>query len=134
MLEPIKSLLFSQMQAFQPDEDTSWGDNLRAEVQSAQVQLVAVLAKKEGTLGEVLSFNVGDLLPIELQDPISVMVDGLPMIKGAYGVRNGRYAVKISEIEHPIEFSNRPVERGVMSPSFRKRIEAAAASDNFLLD
>ena len=28
----------------------------------------------------------------------------------------------------------RPVERGVMSPSFRKRIEAAAASDNFLLD
>lgn len=131
VLEPIKSLLFSQMQAFQPDEDTSWGDNLRAEVQSAQVQLVAVLAKKEGTLGEVLSFNVGDLLPIELQDPINVMVDGLPMIKGAYGVRNGRYAVKISEIEHPIEFSNRPIQRGVMSPSFRKRIEAAATTDNF---
>lgn len=126
VLEPIKTLLFSQMQAFQPDEDSSWTDNLRAEVQAADVQLVAVLAKRQGSLGEVLSFNVGDLLPIELQDPISVMVDGLPMIKGAYGVRNGRYAVKVSEIDHPITLSARPVERGVMSPRFRERTEQAS--------
>ena len=135
VLEPIKTLLFSQMQAFQPDEDTSWSDNLRAEVQSAQVQLVAVLAKKQGTLGEVLSFNVGDLLPIELQDPVTVMVDGLPMIKGDYGVRNGRYAVKVAEIEHPIEFGNRPPDRGVMSPRFRTRVDAASDDEpNFLRD
>lgn len=131
VLEPIKSLLFSQMQAFQADDDTSWTDNLRNEMQSAQVQLIATLAKRAGTLGEVLSFNVGDLLPIEVQEPLTVMVDGLPMIKGAYGVRNGRYAVKISEINHPIEFSKRPAERGLLSPRFRERVEAAASTDNF---
>ena len=127
VLEPIKTLLFSQMQAFQADEDSTWTDNLRTEVQVANVQLVAVLARKEGTLGEVLSFNVGDLLPIELQDPLTVLVDGLPMIKGAYGVRNGRYAVKVGEIEHPLQFSSRPPERGLVSPQFRERAVAASA-------
>ena len=128
VLEPIKTLLFSQMQAFQVDEDSAWTDNLRAEVQVANVQLVAVLARKEGTLGEVLSFNVGDLLPIEMQDPLTVLVDGLPMIKGAYGVRNGRYAVKVGEIEHPIQFSSRPPERGLIGPQFRERPAAAPAA------
>ncbi|MDH4390288.1 MAG: flagellar motor switch protein FliM [Aquabacterium sp.] len=127
VLEPIKTLLFSQMQTFQADEDSTWSDNLRSELQSAQVQLVAVLARRNSTLGEVLSFNVGDLLPIELQDPVTVLVDGLPMIKGAYGVRNGRYAVKVGEIEHPIAFGNRPPDRGVMSPLYRERPETGAA-------
>jgi flagellar motor switch protein FliM len=44
VLEPIKTLLFSQMQAFQADDDSGWTDNLRSEVQSAQVAMVAVLA------------------------------------------------------------------------------------------
>ncbi len=130
VLEPIKTLLFSQMQAFQADDDTSWTDNLLAEVQSAQVAMVAVLARKQTTLGEVLSFNVGDLLPIELLDPVTVMVDGLPMIKGDYGVRNGRYAVKVTEIEHPIVFGQKPDERGFMSPAFRERAAAASPTDS----
>ena len=82
---------------------------------------VATLAKRQGTLGEVLSFNVGDLLPIEVQEPITVMVDGLPMIKGAYGVRNGRYAVKISDINHPVALSTQPADRGLIGPQYRER-------------
>lgn len=121
VFEPIKSLLFSQMQAFQADEDNEWTDKLREEMQSANVNLVATLAKRQGTLGEVLSFNVGDLLPIEVQEPITVMVDGLPMIKGTYGVRNGRYAVKISDINHPVALSNQPADRGLLGPQYRER-------------
>lgn len=130
VFEPIKSLLFSQMQAFQADEDNDWSDNLRAEMQSANVTMVATLAKRQGTLGEVLSFNVGDLLPIEVQEPITVVVDGLPMIKGAYGVRNGRYAVKISEINHPVALSNQPADRGLLGPQYRER-EAGAGDFSF---
>jgi flagellar motor switch protein FliM len=121
VFEPIKTLLFSQMQAFQAEEDTGWGENLRSEVQSANVNMVATLAKRQGTLGEVLSFNVGDLLPIEVQEPVTVTVDGLPMIKGTYGVRNGRYAIKISSIDHPIALSKEPTERGLLGPQYRER-------------
>lgn len=118
VLEPIKSLLFNQMQTRHADDDSSWSDSLREQAQSAEVGLVAQLATRQGTLGEVLSFNVGDLLPIEVNKPINVLVDGLPMIRGEYGVRNGRYAVKVSEIRHPIDQSNRPAQRGLLGPAF----------------
>lgn len=129
VLEPIKSLLFNQMQTFHADDDTTWSDNLKRETQAAEVGLVATLATRAGTLGEVLGFNVGDLLPIEVQEPITVHVDGLPMIKGAYGVRNGRYAVKISEIQHPVDLSSRPPQRGLLGPEFRDRAAPPVGSD-----
>jgi flagellar motor switch protein FliM len=127
VLEPLKSVLFSQMQAFQTEEDPNWSKNMRTEVQSTPVHLIATLAKRSGTLAEVLSFNVGDLLPIEVQEPVTVTVDGLPMIKGAYGVRNGRYAVKVSEISHPLELMQRPPDRSLLSPSHRDLGHGAAA-------
>jgi hypothetical protein len=58
------------------------------------------------------------------------MVDGLPMIKGDYGVRNGRYAVKVTEIEHPVTFGQKPDERGFMSPQFRERPTTASPTES----
>ena len=31
--------------------------------------------------------SVGEIIPIEINDPITVYVDGLPMIRGKYGVK-----------------------------------------------
>jgi len=103
VLEPVKSLLFNQMQNFQLEVDSHWAKLLESEVQSAQVNAVAVLADRQMTIGEVLSLTVGEIVPIEVADPITVHVDGLPMIRGRHGVRNGRYAVKVEHIRHPME-------------------------------
>lgn len=116
VLEPVKTLLFNQMQNFQVEEDSKWSQMLETEMQSAQVSLVAELSRQEMTIGEVLSLNVGEILPIEVRDPVTVYCDGLPIIQAKYGVRNGRYAVKIESIKHPAEFLKSPVELGMIGP------------------
>jgi len=49
-------------------------------------------------LGDILSLNVGEIIPIEVQDPITAYVNRVPMIRGKYGVKNGRYALRVEEI------------------------------------
>jgi len=119
VLEPLKGVLYENMQLVaEPDE--IWVNKLNNEVQSAPVTAVAVLARKEMLLGDVLSLAVGEILPIEIVDPVTVYVDGLPVIRGKYGVKNGRYAVKVASIQHPAEYLKAPLERGRLGPSMMR--------------
>jgi hypothetical protein len=74
-------------------------------------------------LGDVLSMAVGEIIPIEIVDPVTVYVDGLPVIRGKYGVKNGRYAVKVNSIQHPAEYLKAPLERGRLGPSMMRAEE-----------
>ncbi len=123
VLEPLKTLLYENMQSFNSEPDEAWVEKLHSEVQSAHVQAVAVLARKEMALGDVLSMSVGEIIPIEISDPITVYVDGLPMIRGKYGVKNGRYSVKIDSIKHPVEYMKMPLQRGRLGPSMMRSEE-----------
>ena len=105
----------------QPDK--VWVDKLHNEVQSTPVTAVAVLARKEMLLGDVLSMAVGEIIPIEIVDPVTVYVDGLPVIRGKYGVKNGRYAVKVNSIQRPEEYLKAPLERGRLGPSMMRAEE-----------
>jgi flagellar motor switch protein FliM len=119
VLEPLKGVLYENMQLVS-EPDAVWVNKLHNEVQSAQVQAVAVLARKEMLLGDVLSMAVGEIVPIEIVDPVTVYVDGLPVIRGKYGVKNGRYAVKVESIKHPVEYLKAPLERGRLGPSMMR--------------
>ncbi len=123
VLEPLKTLLYENMQSFNSEPDEAWVEKLHNEVQSAHVQAVAVLARKEMALGDVLSMSVGEIIPIEINDPITVYVDGLPMIRGKYGVKNGRYSVKIDSIKHPVEYMKMPLQHGRLGPSMMRSEE-----------
>jgi flagellar motor switch protein FliM len=141
VLEPLKGVLYENMQLV-TEPDKVWVDKLNNEVQSAQVQAVAVLARKEMLLGDVLSMAVGEIIPIEIVDPVTVYVDGLPVIRGKYGVKNGRYAVKVQSIKHPVEYLKAPLERGRLGPSMMRGEErgdlyersAARAGETFEAD
>jgi flagellar motor switch protein FliM len=87
------------------------------------VTAVAVLARKQMLLREITSLSVGDIIPIEINDPVTVYVDGLPVIKGQYGVKEGRYSVKVSTIQHPAEFLKSPLEKARLGPSMMRSAE-----------
>jgi len=122
VLEPLKGVLYENMQLVS-EPDQVWVDKLNNEVQSAPVTAVAVLARKEMHLGDVLSMAVGEIIPIEIVDPVTVYVDGLPVIRGKYGVKNGRYAVKVNSIQHPAEYLKAPLEKGKLGPDALRREE-----------
>jgi flagellar motor switch protein FliM len=64
-------------------------------------------------------------------DPITVYVDGLPVIRGQYGVKNGRYSVKIQTIQHPAEFLKSPLESARLGPSMMRGAEQGELYEQF---
>ena len=123
VLEPVKSILYNNMQGFASEPDEHWANLLSDQVHEAPVTAVAVLARKQMLLGEVASLAVGEIIPIEIMDPVTVFVDGLPVIRGQYGVKNGRYSVKIQTIQHPAEFLKSPLESARLGPSMMRGAE-----------
>jgi flagellar motor switch protein FliM len=111
-LDSLKSVLFEPTRNLQVEIDSHWTGRLENEVQSAEVDLVAVLAKEEMRIADVLALNVGDIVPIEVLEPITAYVDGLPMVLGQYGVRNGRYAIKVQHVKNPADLVGLAKKRG----------------------
>jgi len=104
VFEPLKATWFAQSVGFQMEADTKWTGALVNEMQTAEVEVAAILAEKKMVLGDILSLNVGEIIPIEVQDPITAFVNRVPMIRGKYGVKNGRYALRVEEIRNPTDF------------------------------
>jgi hypothetical protein len=59
---------------------------------------VAVLCEKELSVAQLLSLSLGQVLPIDLSAPVRLMVDGVSILSGRYGVRNGHYALKVEHM------------------------------------
>jgi flagellar motor switch protein FliM len=79
-------------------QSVAWSRSLQHQLHSTPVDAVAVLCEKELTVAQLLSLSIGQVLPIELSEPVRLMVDGVSMLSGRYGVRNGHYALKVEHI------------------------------------
>ncbi len=95
-LRPAWLAASGQLQSTAPPESSRWDQRLRRELQSASVDLVATLSEQRTTLGQAMSFSVGDLIPIEVGDRVRLHVDGQPLLEGQHGASRGRYAVKVT--------------------------------------
>ena len=47
----------------------------------------------------------------------------MPVIKGQYGTKDGRYSVKVGTIQHPAEFLKSPLESARLGPSMMRSAE-----------
>jgi flagellar motor switch protein FliM len=98
MLEPIRDALFSSMQGEQMELDKRWLRLLSKQVQTAEVQLVASLCQSAPTLGQVLKFKAGDVIPVHIEDVVTATVDGVPVMECRYGTSNGQYALQVQRL------------------------------------
>jgi flagellar motor switch protein FliM len=98
MIEPIRDLLYSSMQADRIEADNRWTNLMRKQVQHAEVDLVATLGNSQITLGEILSLKVGDVIPLEISDLITVTVDSVPVLECKYGILHKQYALKVDKV------------------------------------
>jgi flagellar motor switch protein FliM len=98
MIEPLRDLLYSSMQADRMEADNRWVKLLSLQVQSANVDLVATLGTAQITLGEILDLKVGDVIGIDIPEAITAEVHGVPLLEGRYGTLHGQYAIKVEKI------------------------------------
>jgi len=97
-LEPIRDVLYSTIQGDSNEPDRRWLNLLKEQIQSAEVDLVAELATAPATVEQLLAFQPGDFIELDLQPGIQAKVAGVPILDCHYGTSNGKYALKIDQL------------------------------------
>lgn len=98
LVEPIRELLYSSMQGDHVVADKRWLHLLSKQVQSADVELSAVLGEAQITFDQVLKMRGGDTIMLDVRENIVAQIDGVPIMECKYGVSNGQYALKVEKM------------------------------------
>ena len=97
-LEPIRDILYSSIQGDSVEPDRRWVKLLQQQIQSAEVEVVAELAKAPATVEQLLSFKPGDFIELDLNQLLEAKVDGVPIFECYYGTSNGKYALRVEKL------------------------------------
>ncbi|MBF0218739.1 MAG: flagellar motor switch protein FliM [Gammaproteobacteria bacterium] len=104
MLEPIREMLDAGVQNTRSDVDDRWLVSLREEINEARVELTCRLTETQLSLGDVLRMRVGDVIPIEMPELVTIKAERIPIFRGTLGEHNDKAAIKIvSQVEHNTE-------------------------------
>ena len=98
MIEPIKDLLTSSLQAENLEVDKRWVRLMRQQIQMAEVEIVANLGTADISLRDIVNMKVGDVIPLEIPKTIEARVDGVPVMECAYGKFNGQYTLRVEKL------------------------------------
>jgi len=98
MIEPIRDLLTSTLQADRAEADERWVSQMSLQVQDAEVELVANLGQAPVTLGQIVDLKVGDVISLDVPEAVVAQVDGVPLFKCHYGQKNGQLALKVDSV------------------------------------
>jgi flagellar motor switch protein FliM len=97
MLEPIRELLDAGVQSDKEDTDLRWSKALRDEIMDVPVELHATLLEKTLSLRDIMAFNAGDVIPIEMPEYATVFIEELPTYRAKLGRSRDNLALKIAE-------------------------------------
>jgi flagellar motor switch protein FliM len=97
MIEPIRDLLDSGVQSDRMERDETWNRTLRAEIEEAEVELTPVLGHTTLTLGRLVDLKPGDVIPCDFDGEVTLLAEGVPVLRGGFGVSRGQQAVKVSQ-------------------------------------
>jgi flagellar motor switch protein FliM len=98
MLEPIRSIIYSSVQAERGEADSRWLSLLSAQVYRAEAEVVANLAHASVSIGQLMSLQAGDVVALDLPELVTATVNGVPVLECRYGVVSGQYALKVERV------------------------------------
>ncbi|MFM1892402.1 MAG: flagellar motor switch protein FliM [Pseudomonadota bacterium] len=97
MLEPIRELLDAGVQSDRGERDERWELAMKEEVMNAELELSSVLGQTRLSLRQLSALQVGDIIPLEVNEVIELKAEQMPVCRGTLGTANGNYAIKINE-------------------------------------
>jgi flagellar motor switch protein FliM len=98
MLEPLKDTLRAGMQSDRADREERWSQILRNELEESEVEVITQLGSAQTTLGKLIDFKPGDLIPIEFDGHVTVIADGIPLFWGELGQQRGHQVVRVAQM------------------------------------
>lgn len=97
MLEPIRELLDAGVQSDKEDTDMRWSKALRDEIMDVPVELTTKFIETEISLQYIMDMKAGDIIPVEIPDHITVLIEDLPTYRAQLGRSRDNLALKIQE-------------------------------------
>ena len=96
-LKPIASQLRSRIQSDLVDDDLSWKERLETAILEIPLHTTAMLSEPIVPMTKLLHMNVGDMLPIPVQDGVKLLVEGNEIFMGDIGEIAGQSAVNLTK-------------------------------------
>lgn len=102
-IEPIRSKLYASYQSDQLEVDVEWSNRFRKRLHEVPVEMLVELGKSTIKGKELLNLEVGDVLMLEhdVNDPLTVSIEGIPKFKAVPGVAKGNRAFQVVEAVMP---------------------------------
>ena len=97
MLEPIRELLDAGVQSDKEDTDMRWSKALRDEIMDVPVSLNTKFLDVQIPLKQVMELQAGDIIPIEMPEHITVLIEDLPTFRAKLGRSRENIALQIKE-------------------------------------
>jgi flagellar motor switch protein FliM len=97
MIEPIRELLDAGIQGDRDDSDSRWRTALRTEILDAPVNAYTVLVEKTLTVAQLLDMRPGDVLPVDMPERVTFVVEDIPVFYAKAGVSHGKRALRLLE-------------------------------------
>lgn len=102
MLEPIRELLDAGVKSDKEDTDIRWSKGLRDEVMNVVVNVNTKFLEVDLPLRQVMELEAGDIIPIDMPEHITVLIEDLPSFRAKLGRSRDNIALKIeSRIDRP---------------------------------
>jgi flagellar motor switch protein FliN len=96
MIEPLREVLDSGVQSDRAEQDDRWLSILKDGLQDAEVELTTVLGQGSVQLSRLVDMKPGDVLPCDFAGKATVLAEGVPLFRGAFGVSRGQQCVRMN--------------------------------------
>ncbi|MBV9826679.1 MAG: flagellar motor switch protein FliM [Alphaproteobacteria bacterium] len=96
-LEPLRDQLVVDAPEDSAADDLRWQETLRASVAQAGVTLTAELTRIEISVADLVSLQPGNVFEMDRNTTATVMANGMPLFRGAWGRRGRTIAVRVDE-------------------------------------
>jgi flagellar motor switch protein FliM len=101
MIEPIRDRLCGAVPGEAVETDPAWLRRLSRGVQDADVEMVVQLGRAEVSIQQLLAMQVGDVISLDIPQPLVAEVDSVPVMECKCGILNGQYALKVERLLAP---------------------------------
>jgi len=97
MIEPLREVLDSGVQSDRAEQDERWLASLKEGLQDAEVELTTLLGHGSVTLQRLVDLKPGDVLPCDFSGKATVLAEGVPLFRGAFGVSRGQQCIRYEQ-------------------------------------
>lgn len=97
-LEPLRARLGALPPEVRPQASADWERHFREALQSVRLEVTGAFFTRTVSIADVLTYKKGVIVPIQMPDEVTVLIEGVPFSMGEHGVINGKKSIKIKDL------------------------------------